>query len=90
MPATKAPLPFKPNPDASLAELRENLGDLLAWCLGQRVGQLKAAGLTDADLMKLRRVAVNYQHDRVTFTDVRFIWEIMPMLEQVKITKSAE
>ncbi len=55
----KASLPFRPNPDASILELKECLGDLIQWALSQRIGQLKAAGITDSQLMRLRRASVN-------------------------------
>jgi len=91
MPVTKQPsLPFKPSPDASILELNACLGDAIEWALSQRLGQLKDAGLSDADLMRLRRVAVNYQKGRAGLKDTRVIWELMPMLEHVHVTKPAD
>lgn len=77
------PLPVRPKPDASIMELKESLGGIIEWALSQRLSQLKAAGLSDADLMRLRRVAVNHQKGCDGFKDARVIWELMPKLEQV-------
>lgn len=90
MPVTKSSLPFKPAPDASIHEIKACLGDLIEWALSQRLGQLKNAGLSDADLMRLRRVAVNHQKGTAGFKDARVIWELMPKLEAVHITKPTE
>lgn len=90
MPVTKSSLPFKPDPNASILEVKACLGDLIEWALSQRLGQLKDAGLTDADLMRLRRVAVNHQRGTAGYKDARVIWELMPNLEAVHITKPVE
>lgn len=87
MPVKKKSLPFKPNPDATILELMECMGDLIEWSLGDRLEQLMAAGVTDNELMRLRRAAVNYQKGMSGFQDARLIMELMPLLEQVYITK---
>ena len=90
MPFSKGSLPIKPDPDASILEIKACLGDLIEWALSQRISQLKAAGVTDNDLMRLRRAAVNYQSGREGYKDARAIWELMPLLEQVHITKTTQ
>ena len=90
MPAIKPSLPFKPDPDASIHEIKACLGDLVEWALAQRLSQLKGAGLSDSDLMRLRRVAVNYQKGTAGPKDSRAIWELMQKLEAVHITKPCD
>ena len=87
MPLKMKTLPFKPDPDASILEIKACMGDLIEWALGHRIDQLKAAGVTDNELMRLRRAAVNYQKGNTGFQDARLIWELMPLFEQVHITK---
>jgi hypothetical protein len=87
MPVTKSSLPFAPSADASLLEIKAAMGDLIERTLSQRIEQLKDAGLTGNDLMRLRRLSVNYQKGHTGYGDERFLWEIMPALENVHITK---
>ena len=69
MPVAKSDLPFKPDANASLIETKAVMGDLIEWALGQRIGQLKAAGITSSDLMRLGCLAVNLQKGQDGFAN---------------------
>lgn len=83
-------LPYRPSPDASPEELLECMGDVLAWALNQRLGQLLAAGFSAHELMKLRTMSVRFQKGNNTIADLETLRRMLPMLEKVHITKGAE
>mgnify|MGYP000454028954 CR=1 FL=1 len=77
--------PCFPKPDATQQELYECMGELLAWSLNQRLGQLLAAGFKADELMKLRNLSVRFQSGNSTIGDLNAIRRMLPKLEKVRI-----
>ncbi|QBF32179.1 hypothetical protein [Thalassococcus sp. S3] len=74
----------------TLLEITACMGELLEWAASARTKQLLDAGLTATDVMRLRRIGTRYQQGNRTYSDASFIWEILPALENVHITKPAD
>lgn len=77
--------PLRPPENASSEVLGETLADLLEWAVKARLGDLLEAGLSHADVFRLRKVADDYRKGPVTEETYAASQELLPKLGGVVI-----
>lgn len=73
-------MPQKPNANATDAELRAYLGDLLDLASNQGVAALRLQGFSDQDMFELRRLSTAYRNDTGTVEDLKSLRQIAKKL----------